>query len=139
MRTKILLGAALIAVTAWSCSSSPASPSVGKGNGDAGGGGGATTINILGADGNGSFLPSPASIPQGSAIVWTNTDSEVHRVVATDNSFDTGELAPGGTSAAIVLSTDGANYYCAIHPAELGSINASNGAPPPCTSPHCGR
>jgi plastocyanin len=137
MRARVLLGAVLIAVSAWSCSSSPASPSVGKGIGEGGGGGGVTTINILGPDGNGAFLPSPASIAQGSAVVWTNTDSQAHHIVATDNSFDTGELVPGGTSAPIVLGTDGANYYCVLHPEERGSINASGGTPPACVG-HCG-
>lgn len=139
MRTKALVGAALLAVTTWACgSSTPAAPRVGVGDAG-GGGGGVTTITILGADSSGTFNPSPANIGQGSSMVWSNVDSEVHRIVAVDGSFDTGDIQPGDSSAAIVLRTDGARYYCALHDTtEFGIINNAQGAAPPCDGPHCG-
>lgn len=130
------VGAGVIALTMWGCGSTPTSPARAFGGG--GGGGVFTTINILGSDSSGAFLPSPASVAQGSTVAWTNTNSETHRIVATDNSFNTGDIAPGATSGPVVLRTDGANYFCAIHPSERGSINSSAGTPPPCVGPHCG-
>lgn len=131
--TGLVLAAALVTVAAWGCAdvSTPASPTA-----PGAGGGSATSISILGNDDQ-AFLPTPADAPRGSTVVWRNTDLTAHRVVATDGSFDTGVLAPGASSAPIVMTADGANYFCAIHPAELGSINSSSGFPPPCTGDHC--
>ena len=121
MRMTVLVGAACLAMAAVGCSSTtPLSPSAGVG--EAGGGGGVTMISVLGADSSGSFQPNPVTVAQGSFVAWQNTDGETHRIVATDNSFDTGDLAPGATSARIVLSTNGASYFCSIHPSEQGSI-----------------
>lgn len=136
MRKTALAVAAILAVVAIDgCGgmSTPASPTPTAG----GGGGSVASIAILGND-DSAFLPSPADAPRGSVVVWRNGDDTSHRIVATDGSFDTGVLAPGASSAPMVVKTDGANYYCAIHPAELGSINASNGVPPACAGPHCG-
>jgi plastocyanin len=128
-----LVAAVLLAFAVAACSSDPSAPTPVRENG----GGNFTTINILGNDGSGAFYPSPVGAAQGSSIVWTNTDSETHHIVATDGSFDTGELIPGGTSSLIVLATNGAHYYCTLHTNERGVINASNGFPPPCTGQYC--
>jgi plastocyanin len=135
MRTSLFVAAAVIAVAAAGCSSnSPVAPA----QGGEGGGGTTTTISILQGQGNQTFYPSPSTAVQGSRIAWSNTDSEIHHVAATDGSFDTGDLVPGQTSGPIVLGTDGANYYCTLHAGEVGSINSSKGVPPPCAGPHCG-
>jgi len=139
MRTMSLVGAALLAVTAWGCGSSysnnPATPS------PTGGGGGNTAqsiISIVGQSGNNSFNPNPADASQGTTVAWTNHDNTTHHIRAVDGSFDTGDIAPGATSPALMLNTNGANYYCTIHPTMVGSIKDSNGAPPPCTGLYCG-
>ncbi len=129
MRTAVLVGAACLSMAIWGCSSTtPVSPRAGVT--ESGGGGNVTTISILGADSSGSFQPNPAPVAQGSLMAWQNTDGETHRIVATDNSFDTGDLVSGQTSAPIVLSTNGATYFCSIHPSERGSILTSTGAIP---------
>ena len=93
----------------------------------------ASTISILGEMGAQSFSPNPASVRQGEMLLWRNTDSVVHHIVLNDGSLDSGDIAPGASSAALRLATDGANYHCTIHPTMVGSINASSGEPPPCT------
>jgi len=98
---------------------------------------GASTVTIVGTRGASSFSPNPASVAQGRSVSWQNNDGVVHRIVSNDGSFDTGNLAPGQTSAALVLATDGANYHCSIHPDMIGAINAASGAPPPCTGIYC--
>jgi plastocyanin len=69
-------------------------------------------------------------------ISWRNNDSVTHRMVLNDGTFDTGDIAPGATSTARPLPTNGANYHCMIHPGMIGAIAGSNG-PPPCTGQYC--
>jgi plastocyanin len=136
MRRLVQVAGAVLVTAAWSCggSSNPTTPTLSV---SGGGAGGATTIAVFGNDDQ-AFRPSQATVPPGTAVVWANADSTPHEVVATDGSFDTGVLATGAFSAPIVLQTDGANYYCKVHPTEHGAINGSNGAPPPCNGPNCG-
>jgi plastocyanin len=97
----------------------------------------AVVITIVGMNGTLSFTPNPASVPNGQLVVWHNADSVTHHIVLNDGTIDTGDIAPGGTSAAITMRTSGANYHCTIHPTMVGSINTATGAPPPCTGPYC--
>ena len=57
-------------------------------------------------------------------VTWTNADGVTHRIVANDGSFDTGNIAPGETSAAMTVATDGARYHCSIHPSMVGAVNS---------------
>ena len=82
----------------------------------------ATTISILGDRGGASFTPNPA--PSGNAdLVFKNTDTQIHRIVANDGSFDSGDIAPGTTSKAVSMTTDGTNYHCLIHPDMIGAVS----------------
>jgi plastocyanin len=83
-----------------------------------------------------SFSPNPAAVTQGGLIVWRNTDNTVHRIVMNDGSFDSGDLGPGATSAAMRLSSSGGQYHCTIHPTTMfGSINAATNYDPGTTPP----
>ena len=97
----------------------------------------ATTIDIVGQRGAQSFSPNPAAVNQGTMFVWRNMDSRLHHIVLNDGSVDSGDIAPGASSPALRLGTDGANYHCTIHPDMVGSINRSGGGPPPCEGPYC--
>jgi plastocyanin len=99
---------------------------------------GASQIAIVGDRGNQSFNPNPASVAMGSTMSFKNNDGITHRIVANDGSFDTGNISGGATSGAVTLSTNGTNYHCTIHPDMIGSVNASGGAPPPCSGQYCG-
>jgi plastocyanin len=68
---------------------------------------------------------------------WSNTDSLVHRIVANDNSWDTGDIAPGQASRAIRVASEGVRYHCSLHPGMIGALNAAGEPPPPCTGPYC--
>ena len=95
------------------------------------------TITIGANDGSQSFSPNPAQVG-GQVAVWHNSHGETHRIVANDGSFDTGEIAPGATSAMAQLPADGMNYHCAIHPTMIGAIGGSGGSPPPeCIGIYC--
>jgi plastocyanin len=71
-------------------------------------------------------------------VVFKNADSIVHRVVLNDGSVDTGEIAPGATSAAVLMPTEGTNYHCALHPDMVGAVDTAAGdGPPACTGVYC--
>ena len=57
--------------------------------------------------------------------MWTNTDSNVHRIVMDDRSLDTGNIASGASSPATTLATNGGSYHCTLHPSMVGSIVAA--------------
>jgi plastocyanin len=131
MRFLLVRSAALVAVTALSA---------------CGGGGGAPTtpstptpftINVMGVAGSQSFNPNPASAG-GRLVVFRNSDVIVHRVVLNDGTIDTGDIAPGATSATVQMPRTGTNYHCSIHPTMIGAVNGDSGqGAPPCVGAYC--
>lgn len=98
---------------------------------------GALTITITRQNGSQSFSPNPASAG-GQTVVFRNTDSVVHRVRLNDGSVDTGDIAPGATSAPVQMPADGTNYHCSVHPDMIGAVSGTAGGPPQCEGPYCG-
>jgi plastocyanin len=80
---------------------------------------GTIVIRIVGIDGAMSFSPNPATITPGQPIVWDNADSVTHRVVFNDGEIDTGNIAPGASSAPAGAAAAGP-YHCSIHPVMVG-------------------
>jgi plastocyanin len=95
------------------------------------------TVNIVGSSGSQAFNPNPASAGSVMTVAWKNSNGTVHRIVANDNSFDTGNIATNATSATITVPAAGVNYHCTIHPTMVGSINGTSGTAPPCTGQYC--
>jgi plastocyanin len=139
MRPSLGVGcvATIIVLASGGCGGGSSSPSAPSGPTSPPPSTGGATITIVGDRGAQSFLPNPSSAGQNRMVSWRNSDSVVHRIVLNDGSFDTGNIAPGATSGALTLTTDGTNYHCSIHTGMVGAINASSGAPPPCTGPYC--
>jgi len=137
MRTSSLVAAIVVALASWSCggsgsSSGPTAPAPAPPSPPA-----VTTINIQANNGSKSFSPNPGTVVQGNMVVWQNSDSQIHHIVLNDGSLDTGDIAPGQSSAALRLAANGARYHCTIHPTMVGSINSSAGEPPPCSGDYC--
>jgi plastocyanin len=87
----------------------------------------AGTISIVGERGNQSFNPNPSPMPANHQLTWMNNDNSlIHRIVADDGSFDTGNLSPGQSSTAITLPAAGKTYHCSIHPSMVGTVSAGN-------------
>ncbi len=121
-------GALAVALTLTACGGSSGSPTAPTSN---------TTISITGQRGSQSFSPNPA-FAGGRAVVWRNADTDTHRIVANDGSFDTGDLAPGATSALVPMAEGGLNYHCSIHPTTMfGAIGGGGGAAPPACEDYC--
>lgn len=95
------------------------------------------SISIVGDRGNQSFAPNPAQDSGVGQAVWRNSDGQVHRIVANDGSFDTGELNPGATSSATRIPAEGTNYHCSLHPGMVGAIRSRSGNTPACTGQYC--
>jgi plastocyanin len=71
------------------------------------------------------FSPRTVKIAQGDTVQWQNTGTRTH--TATQNAplalFNTGNIAPGTTSAGTVLNAAGNYaYHCAIHASMVGSV-----------------
>jgi plastocyanin len=96
-------------------------------------------VSIMGDRGAQSFSPNPGAGNGSQMVQWRNNDTVAHRIVLNNNAaVDTGNIAPGATSAAIQVPAEGANYHCTIHPGMIGSIQGSGGAePPPCNGQYC--
>jgi plastocyanin len=90
----------------------------------------------MGQNGTQAFSPNPASFG-GQSVVFKNNDSITHRVVLNDGSVDTGDIAPGATSRAVVMPTAGTNYHCSLHPGMIGAVAGGSGPPPACTGLYC--
>ncbi len=135
MRLRTFTAAAILVLTSASgCgggsgSSSPTAPSPGAT--------GPATISITSNNGARSFTPNPAALG-GMMVTFRNSDTVVHRVRLNDGSLDTGDLAPGATSAALLMPTSGTNYHCSLHTTMIGAVGPSGGAPPPtCVGDYC--
>lgn len=97
---------------------------------------GPLTITITRQNGAQSFSPNPATAG-GQAVVFRNADTVVHRVLLNDGSVDTGNIAPGATSAQVEMPAQGTNYHCSLHPDMIGAVSGTSGAPPTCEGPYC--
>jgi len=82
------------------------------------------------------FSPNPIRITLGSTVTWTNATGLRHTATSDTGAWTTGNIAPGGTSAAVAFSTAGTfPYHCAIHPSMTGTVIVSAAAPAPSSPP----
>jgi len=105
-------------------SSAPASPTAS---------GSASTVSIL--PGSGTYQPMDApdefaetenppdysvnvlTVAPGTTVTWTNDDpSMAHTVTAVDGSFDSGNIATGGSFSYTFTTAGEFEYYCTYHP-----------------------
>jgi plastocyanin len=128
-----LLGLFVVATFCASCggsggyggNSSPAPPTnpspVGNSN--------VTTITISGNRADQSFSPNPAMCTTGQTVVWKNADNTTHRIVIPELGIDTGNIAPGASSAPVSLANVSKTYHCSLHPSMVGGLNDASPAP----------
>ena len=96
------------------------------------------TITITGANGAQSFSPNPATCATGQTVVWRNADSVPHRVEIDELGVNTGNIAPGATSAPMSLGNVSKGYRCTLHPQMVGALNGAATPTPPSEGPGCG-
>lgn len=76
------------------------------------------------SDGSWGFTPATLTVKAGATITWKNVSSVPHTVTSDDGqTFDSGNVAPGGTYQ-FKFTTGGAfSYHCNIHPYMRAAIN----------------
>jgi plastocyanin len=125
--TLVVVACALGALLTVGCGSSSTGVMTGPTPGPVPGGSANVTIAIVGMNGSQSFSPNPAAVTQGQTVAFKNNDSTTHHIVQDGGGFNTGDLAPGATSAPIAIGTAGAlSYHCTIHPTMVGVINGAS-------------
>jgi plastocyanin len=69
-----------------------------------------------------AFSPEELTVPVGSTVLWTNTNTLAHTVTADDDSFASGLLEPGETFSQTFNEPGEYQYYCELHgdPGRLG-------------------
>ena len=71
---------------------------------------------------NFSFNPASISVTAGQEVTFTNNDSTTHTVTADDNSFNSGNLAPGKSFKKTFSSAGTFGYHCSIHTTMKGTV-----------------
>lgn len=71
---------------------------------------------------NFAFSPGTIQVTAGTTVTWTNNDQTTHTVTADDGSFDSGDVAPGGTFSMTFNTPGTISYHCKIHPFMTASI-----------------
>ena len=62
-----------------------------------------------------AFAPATLTVKANTTVTWTNNDSVAHTVTADDGSFDSKNIAPGGTFSYTFTKSGNVSYHCAIH------------------------
>jgi len=80
---------------------------------------GSTHMLMITNDSNGSFgfNPSMLTIRAGTTVIWKNVSSVPHTVTSDDGqTFDSGNIAVGGTFKFTFENAGTYSYHCNIHP-----------------------
>jgi plastocyanin len=80
---------------------------------------GSTQMLMIMNDSNGSFgfNPSTLTIKVGTTVIWKNVSSAPHTVTSDDGqTFDSGNIAVGGTFRFMFKNAGTFSYHCNIHP-----------------------
>ena len=68
------------------------------------------------------YLPRVDTVSVGDTVVWANDDLVAHTAIASDRSWESGDIAPGD-SARIVMRVAGTMPYdCDLHPRMTGTL-----------------
>lgn len=91
-----------------------------SGNSYGNGGGNNTGSNV--SIKNFAFSAGTLTVSSGATVKWTNNDGTAHTVTADDGSFNSGNIAPGGTFSHTFLATGTVAYHCSIHTSMTASV-----------------
>ena len=69
-----------------------------------------------------AFTPNALTTSIGQEVSFTNNDVTTHIIVADDNSFTSGPLAPGQTYKHKFSAAGTYAYHCSIHPYMTGKV-----------------
>ena len=92
-----------------------------------GGQGGATVDITAGAGTNTTslgFSPNTVTVSASgnNTVTWVNNDNAPHTVTADDGSFNSGNIAPGGSFSFTFTTAGTYKYHCTYHPWMTGTV-----------------
>lgn len=118
MKTKLFTTFVLLAILVSACSA-PAASSAPQGAAQTSGGS-ANPAQIMIT--NFKFDPETITIKAGSTVTWTNQDTVVHNVVASDGSWKSPSLEKGASFSYTFTAPGTYSYICGVHPNMKGTI-----------------
>ncbi len=83
------------------------------------------TVKITSA----GFDPDSVSVPAGEAVTFSNDDDRDHRVVADDDSFDTGAIKPGESTVVLFNEAGTVKYSDTLDPSNTGQVEVTASTP----------
>lgn len=98
---------------------------------------GSSNTNASVSINNFAFNPTPITISVGTTVTWKNDQDVTHTITSdqgSNESFSSGDLAPGSTYSHTFNTAGTFDYHCSIHPYMHGQVivttsGASNPTP----------
>jgi plastocyanin len=72
--------------------------------------------------GTASFVPNPVTVPVGTTVTWSNTDTIAHDVIADGGAWDSGRVAAAGVFSFTFQTKGSFPYHCSLHPGMVGTL-----------------
>lgn len=69
-----------------------------------------------------AFSPAELTVNIGDRVIWTNSDSAPHTIVANNGEFSSDNFSKGETYSFIFAKPGTYTYYCGLHPSMKGTI-----------------
>ena len=69
-----------------------------------------------------AYAPNPIDVAAGTTVTWTNNDTKTHDSTATDGSWGSGAIAPGGQFSRTFSTAGSFPYHCTLHPGMVGTV-----------------
>ena len=83
-----------------------------------------TVLIVNNSDGSFGFSPATLTIVPGATVIWKNMSSAPHTVTSDDGqTFDSGNIAPGGSFKFKFTTAGSYPYHCNIHPYMRATVN----------------
>jgi len=121
---RLFVPTVVLLLAACGSSKTPSQPTGGASGGPVAG----TLLTISHGSSAEAFSPNPVSVTAGLRLLFSNTDTIAHRIVADSGAWDSGEIAPGVFNTGFVTTTASAGaFHCALHPGATGTVTVTGG------------
>ena len=80
------------------------------------------------------FSPGNVTVAVGGKVTWTSSSRATHTVTADDSSWDSGNIASGGSFSHTFTSPGTVHYHCSYHSFMTATVTVTGSAPPGSTS-----
>ena len=74
-----------------------------------------------------SYQPGTLTVAAGTTVTWTNDGNVPHTVTSNERTFDSGDIAPGGSFSYTFTQPGSYPYHCTLHPSMQGRIEVTSG------------